>query len=270
MCITTGRADHRVFALLTLALLAGCQKIAWYRHNGKGDTDDKTCRIMKITAPAGPRGPIPVHYVFSYNKLGDPVSIVNDQVSTGNPNLFFVYDKYNRLSQLIRPYEGGSYETWERYGYDNRGRIVRDTTFGFGQMSATGPLETDYFGYSDIFYDALGRISQMRDSIFRGNQFLYAANTEFAYNDSSNRVKPDFRQTYDNKLNLHRTNKIWMFICRDYSVNNPFTASAYNEHGLPLTFDSKLIENLGTMAPTSGNIVVDYYCNDDLPPWPSK
>jgi hypothetical protein len=41
--------------------------------------------------------------------------------------------------------------------------------------------------------------------------------------------------SYDNKINPRRTNKIWMFVDKDYSANNPIPGpTAYNELGLPL------------------------------------
>lgn len=50
--------------------------------------------------------------------------------------------------------------------------------------------------------------------------------------DANGNVVLDYT-TYDNYKN---TNKIWMFIDDDYSVNNPFTAITYKSVGLPLTF----------------------------------
>jgi len=41
----------------------------------------------------------------------------------------------------------------------------------------------------------------------------------------------------DDKIYPHRTNKVWMLIDMDYSVNNVFTASAYKSSGLPLQFN---------------------------------
>jgi hypothetical protein len=39
--------------------------------------------------------------------------------------------------------------------------------------------------------------------------------------------------TYDNKMNINRTNDIWQFLARDYSVNNRLMATAYNSTGFP-------------------------------------
>jgi len=37
---------------------------------------------------------------------------------------------------------------------------------------------------------------------------------------------------------MHRTHPIWQFIDRDFSINNPFQAVAYNSHGLPVAIQS--------------------------------
>lgn len=270
MCTTTGRAGLWVTALLLTVLLAGCQKAVLYWSIGNADVDDKTCRINQITSSSGASKEYIIHYTFSYNKLGDPVSVVNDQVSTGNPNLLFVYDKYNRLVQFIRPYVNGSFESWEKYGYNNRGQIVRDTSYVLGNISADGPMDSYYITYADLLYDARNRVCKQIDSTFREGKFLFVDSFQYAYDDHGNRQLPGIQLAYDNKLNIHRTNKIWMFICRDYSVNNPFTATAYNEHCLPLIFSNNSYSNLGIMVPTGNHIEVDYNCNGDLPALPSK
>lgn len=43
--------------------------------------------------------------------------------------------------------------------------------------------------------------------------------------------------TYDDKINLNLTNKVWMFLNRSYSPHNPFTATSYNVYGLPTLLD---------------------------------
>jgi len=52
----------------------------------------------------------------------------------------------------------------------------------------------------------------------------------YSYNADGNLAGHD----YDDKINYHRTNRVWMFIDRDYSVNNPVIATyEYNDFGLP-------------------------------------
>ena len=62
-----------------------------------------------------------------------------------------------------------------------------------------------------------------------------AVNT-YTYDASGNLVRPGI--VYDNKVNIHRTNKIFMFVDRDFSMNNPFTAATYNGYSLPWTLSS--------------------------------
>lgn len=253
-----GRAKWLGFILVSGALVTGCQKaIDHIHHNGKGDDEFRTCRIRQITLTDPPgTGGYTVHYNFTYNKLGDPVSVINDLVCTGNPNLVFKYDKYNRLREFIRPYTNGSYETWEKYGYNARNQIVRDTMYGLGV----------YVSYGDIQYDAQDRVIGEHDSIFMvaTNAFLYTSSRSYSYDANGNlEYPPGVSVSYDNKLNIHRTNKIWMFIARDYSVNNPFIATQYTPYGLPVTFRTRY-ESLGIMAPYSGNAQVEYWCADNL------
>ena len=77
-------------------------------------------------------------------------------------------------------------------------------------------------------YDTWDRIVQ--DSTIWS--FGSAQVNKYAYDANGNLVG----RTYDNKTNIHRTNRIWMFLDRDYSVNNPFPASDYNRSGLPTYF----------------------------------
>jgi len=40
-------------------------------------------------------------------------------------------------------------------------------------------------------------------------------------------------RVYDNRTNMNQTHAVWMFVNRDYSVNNPFVADTYNSEDLP-------------------------------------
>lgn len=215
----------------------GCKKLIDY-VKGHGDGDYKACNIRKITVyNYSPFDTAHLHvdtlvYTFTYNKLGDPVSVIHNLVTTGNPNYFFKYDKYNRLSQSVRPYEGNSnYERWNKYGYNNKGQIVKDTSYAFGQMSGGEPQPSPLLAYTSYEYDTKGRIISYVDSLYAYGTFSFATIHNLAYDANGNLVGP----AYDNKLSLNRTNNVWMFITRDYSVNNPFTALQYNDNQLPLS-----------------------------------
>ena len=253
------KIKHAFFALPLLAAATGCQKLFDYIPSPQnGNTDYKTCAIKKINVAYADRGDT-AHYVFTYNKLGDPVSVINDKVSTGNPNMLFKYDKYNRLREMIRPYTNGSYESWNRYGYNNKNQIVRDTSFAFGLMTANGPEETTRnFAYTDYVYDAQNRIVGETDSIFNAGAFFFLEKITYEYDSKGNRVV--FQTSYDNKLNPLRTNKIWMFVTKNYSVNNPFVANSYNSNSLPLSFVGRY-PYFGIIMPLEGGLdEVTYDC----------
>ena len=42
---------------------------------------------------------------------------------------------------------------------------------------------------------------------------------------------------YDTKISIYRTSNVWMFLNRNYSVNNIRRATAYNGKGLPKAFE---------------------------------
>ena len=189
---------------------------------------------------------------FSYNAAGDPVSAIRVQASTGNPNWFFRYDTHGRLTDLIGRYgttDQGGAERWNRYFYDAQGRIVKDSAYDFpGVVDDRPVIDPIYYTGVDIVlyeYDLKNRVS--KETFIAGNFTLV---TNYTYDAHGNRMAPVVTQTsgtrtslavrtYDDKINYHRTSKVWMFIDKDYSVNNPLTATYdYNGFGLPITIVS--------------------------------
>lgn len=152
---------------------------------------------------------------FIYDGLGNPKKIKVDNVTTGNPNRLFRYNAQHRLTDYIGAYDNGTFEFWHKYGYNAAGKIVKDTVYIFGLLGAT---PTDYYErrISRLTYDAQGRV---------------ATENGLAYNyDSDGNLNNGL--IYDHKKNLHRTNPIWQFIDRDYSVNNPIPTISY-QSGFP-------------------------------------
>jgi hypothetical protein len=51
---------------------------------------------------------------------------------------------------------------------------------------------------------------------------------------------------YDNKINVHRTNKLWMFLDKDYSVNNPIDNGTYtyDQGNLPVTMATNTLSTV--------------------------
>src|SRR5690606_3381652 len=64
--------------------------------------------------------------------------------------------------------------------------------------------------------------------------------------------------TYDNGINIFRTNKIWQLIALDYSNNNAISASEYNEWNLPVRIQGGNLEFLNFNL--AENSTITYFC----------
>jgi hypothetical protein len=206
------------------------------------------CRIKRITLRS------PAETInFVYNSKGDPVTVTPSNIYTGHSKKAFYYDKKGRLIKMIGFYTGDDqYETLHYYTYDNKNRITVDTIYYFGVIT-TGA----YYGKSISYlkYDNLNRIAT--DSTVVLSPFPNIFPTHYTYNEAGNRT--NYTTSYDDKLNIHRTNKIWMFVDRDYSVNNPGIADSYSYYKLPLSFSNPegFVDLLGFSI---GNSVIEYDC----------
>lgn len=211
--------------------------------------------------------------LISYNNKGNPVSMIRTNVGTGAPNYFFRYDKKNRLTDIIGAYSDNlEFETWHHYVYTGTKSLpVTDTVYTFG-IIGTGPLPaTVFYGvrYTDFSYDSYGRIIKAIEVEIKPNpgtkQYAYyynaAGNLRAIATTYPEGVDSVNITAYDNKINLHQTNAIWQLIDRDYSVNNPFTAVAYNSSGLPTVIGGK--ESVGNFLDYSftGELEVFYDCH---------
>ncbi|HVU54468.1 MAG TPA: hypothetical protein VHD83_05405 [Puia sp.] len=250
--------------VLAIALFStSCHKAVDY-YKEYHQVDYKNCNISRINVQLTDEGAAStVVYTFSYNAAGDPVTVKNTGVGTGNPNTVLKYDDQARLKEMIRPYDNGSFETWTKYVYNNGGQIIRDTQYTFGDYVDSIPVahpETYGFWVSQFSYDTLGRVITRTDSVFGPGSSQYSTTYNFQYDANGNLVTPG--ATYDSHLNLLRTNKIWMFLCTNYSLSNGFRATAYNTHDLPLSFPG----NYGVMGPIvslDGKFDVEYLCSVD-------
>jgi hypothetical protein len=249
---------HQAAAVCTIVtvLLAGCNKI----DNTAALTTDEVvpCQVQKMvfppltveelsrartrialqvgsratasaTAPASTSGNDTA--IFTYNALGNPVSIIHP---TGfGDNLFFKYDNANRLTDFKAMYpsvDGG--DEWHRYTYDphNTTRIIADTTY-MDFLSDNGAITSyDFIKLTTFTYDTQDRISKTTESV-PGD----ITATTYTYDSHGNLEGSG--TVYDNKINVHRTNKIWMFLDKDYSVNNQIDNGTYtyNPNSLPVS-----------------------------------
>ena len=205
-----------------LSILPGCKKAF--------DPDRSQYNIKQFSCVGSPLGTERNEndtMWFTYNVNGDPVTGIRARVSTGYPNFLFRYDHHGRFTDLIGVYgttlTDGGVESWTRYFYDDLNRIVSDSFYSFPAIINGQPTIGEYSGFiiSTYEYDSKDRISKVTRGSF---------STPYSYDEQGNLAGIP----HDNKINYHRTNKIWMFIDRDYSLNNPATASyTYNSAGLP-------------------------------------
>jgi len=253
------------FAILGSAAIfsSGCRKELAFLENGQ--TECKECNILQVRdIMSDELGTDTVFYNFAYNEFGDPVSVRNTAVATGNPNSVFKYDKRERLTEYIRPYENENFETWTKYVYSTGGQVIRDTVWIFGKYVDSVPTPLPYTGVTvrHYTYDALNRVATRTDSIYGpGTQVFGPYLYTFQYDEKGNLIRPGV--TYDSHLNWLRTNKIWAFIYVDYSVNNNFQATAYNAHDLPLIFPAPYYSGIFSvfgLAGVGGTFNVTYSC----------
>ena len=188
----------------------------------------KHCEITRIVGYE-PFLPSPRVFTFEYNSKGDPTSITPTLISTGSPKHEFRYDRKGRLTDYIGPYDNGFFEFWHVYRYDNKDRIVSDSVYIFGKYGETPsndfPSLRRFITYE---YDAKNRIKKATTVLTTGSSV-----DEYDYDNDGNRMVPGV--AYDDNPNPLRTNSIWMFLNRDYSVNNPWSTAAYNDNGLATT-----------------------------------
>jgi hypothetical protein len=190
------------------------------------------CRIESIWENAGAYNQR--FLLVLYDEYENPIAITTPEVGTGHPYITFKYDSWHRLREYRGEYSNGYFEFWHFYGFDLSGRIGVDTAYWFA------PLSIDIYNYSDriiskIEYDNQDRISKVIADYQLTNLHF---ETTYAYDAAGNLIYPGTPVGYDNKLNLHRANDIWMFLARDYSMNNPYVADVYSSTGLPTVINT--------------------------------
>ncbi|MGZ3888682.1 MAG: hypothetical protein ACXVBR_04975 [Flavisolibacter sp.] len=223
---------------LFVLFLAACQKqtetIASDNNNQtalRKTTIDKW-RIKRITQYQ-PWSTVPVRIgEFVYNKQDDPVSITFNELDSdpAQTNWIFKYNQKHQLTEAMMSYVQ-SYLRWQKFEYDKKGVIYRDSTYIFVFLINGVPqLDRAYRSQNDYFYDSLGRVVRVENH--QQDMSTHAFN--YAYDANGNLVRPGV--LYDDRVNPQRTNEVFMFVARDYSMNNTLTAQSYNEGGLPLSF----------------------------------
>jgi hypothetical protein len=246
----------RLLFCLILFFIASCQKINLedFVHPDKAP---KFCNIKTIVAPSF-YSPETIIANFSYNKWDDPVSIILNNTHYGQTSFYYRYDKYKRLSEFIKFYNsppppGINYESWHRYVWQNN-RVIRDTVWnlGFssdGQNPDNSPEGTGAKAVGYYEYDQQDRIVKTEWYVLVNDLRIWWHTETYQYNSQSNLAlhRSDFGfgsvidteySGYDNKINPRRTNKVYMLVDANYSINNPLTATNYNQFRLPLQFSA--------------------------------
>ncbi len=211
------------------------------------------CRIESMWE--SPRLPVYERFwIISYDEYENPTFMTSNRIGTGHPFKIFRYDYWHRLRELLGDYGNGFYEYWHFYGYDGNGRISVDTTYIFGRMGER-PTNPENTHITHFEYDSQGR---MKKAYGTSHGSIIFSET-YEYNDAGNLIRHGV--TYDNKKSLYRTNDIWMFLTRDYSMNNAFHADEYNAAGFP-TFINNSSNPVGILDAGLNFSRISYSCRD--------
>lgn len=231
-------------AFLGLISLISCVKPPPSFDPRDGNNVYTGCRIKEIVSVAGEPPAVVQKREYSYNNNNDPVKVtVGPSQGMGLPDLSFAYDNKKRLvtfSGVFHVHTEFDFQFVHRYGY-YQNRVVTDTVYELGFFNAAGePVNYLNKFLKYLKYDALNRIIQDSMILLHPVFVSPAVVANIRYDANGNRIAKDAAGVtpvvYDDKLNLYRTNRVWMLIYRDYSLNNPVGATSYNSVGLPLTY----------------------------------
>lgn len=219
---------------ITLASLTGCKRDVMEN----GIPSIAQCQIKKIIVKTDSQKD--KTGTFSYNQYGDPVEYIPEKHTGNSLRYEFRYDNERRLTDYIGYYptngSGTRFDFWTKFYYDELSRVVRDSIYYYGNYGRSLTDHANYIGYTLYEYDRQGRISRtVYRQIQNGSNNGVISDIKYSYNDKGNLAGPG--STYDDKVSIYRTNRIWMFLNRNYSVNNPINARGYSAKGLPTSFD---------------------------------
>lgn len=250
-------------AMIALLSLSSCKKIWDYvKHHPDAATD--SCRVASVTFnwSINDGNPLPpVVYdtaTISYNAQGNPTWIhflstttYNDLISADKG---FAYDNQNRLRVYIEYAHDDllSCFYWHKYTYTNSTTVIDTTYFDcHGDINYNDGTPGLYVSLSVTTYtlDSYGRIIQSAGP---------GGTATFSYDTGGNLVKPGV--TYTDKVNINQTNKVWMFIANDFSLNQADgDATQFNSNDLPTAFNTLSIFTFPEGSPK--DIKVNYLCN---------
>jgi len=242
----------RILFFLAMISVVSCEKIIDFLP-GK----PKNCRIKRIHII---EWSLDYYGDFYYNKWGNPDSVIFGFVGDGSPNLLLKYNNRRQLIQAKYAYSNVFYESWHKFGYAN-GNITTDTVYIWGSNEEPEPL-TYYAKRIDRFeYDNWGRIiKKIMDQV---SPDYPPIEFNFSYDANGNLITQQ-GLVYDNYTNIHVLHPIWQFLDCDYNLNNPISATTYNNFRLPLRFDHEIPMNTGLRFYFLGRIInkseIEYDC----------
>ena len=218
----------RILFVMSMIQLTGCHKFFdWHHHDPNPPVD---CKITKIVS-YGIGTPDTNTLSFQYNAQGNPDSIIPAVQRPGWPHYFFGYDTLGRLQQLGYLYYSspadGNYS--HLYFFSYTGNKITSCSIATNGYFINRVFFNKNPSIFQLFeYDSLDRVSKVSTK-YPFDPTVYVKT--YAYNADGNLT--DY-PAYDNKVNIFQTNKIWMFLAKDYSRNNPLTGAVYNSWWLPV------------------------------------
>jgi hypothetical protein len=188
------------------------------------------CAITQITRSADNIGTV------TYNSAGNPLTVTYTTQGYDNNWHYFEYDDLQRLIGYRVELEPGLDIETHHYAYDEQNRVSADT----GVFRLTGYIVI----LSTFEYDSRNRIVKENEKVIdieEGSEPFNIDPVIYQYDTTGNLINPfppGDPVTYDTKVSFRRTNKVWMLIERNYSLNNAVGVSDYNEYSLPLSFET--------------------------------
>lgn len=169
--------------------------------------------------------------LFSYNKAGNPYSVLYSNSGTGVPDHYFIYDAQNRLKEYRLQWAFYLHEV-HYYRHNAQNQIIIDSAL-YSDANGSYPYST----LSTFDYDAMGRI--VKETIVNikntGHPLDPTRRPTFTYDNRGNLAVAGWKSSsYDNKINPLRQSPVFQFIHRNYSMNNAAVQTKYNSIGLPL------------------------------------
>ncbi len=217
-------------AMLVCAVLASCKK----------NDANSPSPALKAKAQTELLGSPRIKYMiqngdtlkFYYNAQGNPDSIIRRVVGTGSPSYRFNYDANGRLITFIAFYNDFYFETAQKFFYSLPAYPVADSiyNFGFYYGSVLVPTANSQKVTTNYTWDLQGRIQSMDRTLLIPNNPI-TQHYDFNYNTAGNLTSYLATDSSKNLKSLHR---VWQLLSKDFSVNNGFMATSYNQQ-LPTT-----------------------------------